>query len=145
MSATARTTTLAWDWYVSPDILRREQELIFRSAWHYAGPLERLSEPGDRFPCLAGAAPVVVVRDGAGALRAFLNVCRHRGSEIVKEPGRGATLQCPYHAWTYDLDGSLRAAPRSEREPGFDPATISLRPVLVDTWGPFVFVNVDLD
>ena len=112
MSSTARGTTLPWDWYVSPDVLRREEELIFRGAWHYAGPLSWVAEPGERFPCRAGDAPVVVVRDRDGTLRAFLNVCRHRGSVIVKERGRRETLQCPYHAWTYGLDGALRSAPR---------------------------------
>jgi phenylpropionate dioxygenase-like ring-hydroxylating dioxygenase large terminal subunit len=145
MSTTARTTTLPWDWYVSPDVLRREQELIFRGAWHYAGPLEWVAESGDRFPCQAGAAPVVVVRDRDGELRAFLNVCRHRGSVIVKERGAGKTLQCPYHAWTYDLDGCLRSAPRADREESFEPGELGLRPVQVETWGPFVFVNADLD
>jgi len=145
VSATARTATLPWDWYVSPDILRREQELIFRGAWHYAGPLEWVAQPGERFPCSAGTAPVVIVRDGDGELRAFLNVCRHRGSVIVKEPGAGKTLQCPYHAWTYGLDGSLRSAPRADREESFEPGELGLRPVQVDTWGPFVFVNADLD
>jgi len=145
MSATVRGTTLPWDWYVSTDVLRREEELIFRGAWHYAGPLEWVAEPGDRFPCRAGAVPVAVVRDGGGALRAFLNVCRHRGSVIVKERGAGKTLQCPYHAWTYDLDGSLRSAPRADREERFEAEELGLRPVQVDTWGPFVFVNADRD
>jgi choline monooxygenase len=147
VSTIARTEhgrTFPWEWYVSPDVLRREQELVFRDAWHYAGPLEWAAQPGDRFPCQAGQAPVIVVRDRGETLRAFLNVCRHRGSVIVKERGRRETLQCPYHAWTYGLDGSLRSAPRSEREVDFDPCELSLRPVLVDTWGPFVFVNTDL-
>src|SRR5712692_1214670 len=116
----SRGATVPWDWYVSPDVLRCEQELVFRGAWHYAGPLEWVSQPGERFPCHAGAAPVVVVRNREKTLRAFLNVCRHRGSVIVKERGRRETLQCPYHGWTYALDGSLRSAPRSEREAGFD-------------------------
>jgi phenylpropionate dioxygenase-like ring-hydroxylating dioxygenase large terminal subunit len=145
MSTVARTATLPWDWYVSSDVLRREQELIFRGAWHYAGPREWVAQPGERFPCTAGAAPVVVVRDPDGELRAFLNVCRHRGSVIVKERGAGKTLQCPYHAWTYGLDGSLRSAPRGDREQCFEPGELGLRPVQVDTWGPFVFVNADLD
>jgi choline monooxygenase len=148
MSTTERRTrgaTLPWDWYVSPDVLRREQERVFRSAWHYAGPLEWAAQPGDRFPCRAGEAPIVVVRDREEQLRAFLNVCRHRGSVIVKERGRRETLQCPYHAWTYALDGSLRSAPRSEREESFEADELGLRPALVDTWGPFVFVNADLD
>jgi phenylpropionate dioxygenase-like ring-hydroxylating dioxygenase large terminal subunit len=145
MSTTVRGTTLPWDWYVSPEILRREQELIFRGAWHYAGPLEWVAEPGSRFPCSAGAAPVVVVRGSDGELRAFLNVCRHRGSVIVKERGAARTFQCPYHAWTYDLDGSLRSAPRAEREESFASEELGLRPVRVEAWGPFVFVNADLD
>lgn len=145
MRTAARATTLPWDWYVSPDVLRREEELIFRGAWHYAGPRAWAAQPGDRFPCRAGAAPVVVVRAGDGELRAFLNVCRHRGSVIVKQRGAGRTLQCPYHAWTYGLDGSLRSAPRADREVSFEPGELGLRPVRVDTWGPFVFVNADLD
>ena len=129
---------------MSPDTLRLEEEHIFRGAWHYAGPAEWVAEPGDRFPCRAGAVPVVVVRDREHVLRAFVNVCRHRGSQIVSDRGRRETLQCPYHAWTYGLDGRLRAAPRSEREVGFDAAELSLVPAQVDTWGPFVFVNADI-
>jgi carnitine monooxygenase subunit len=148
MSTTARRgqgATLPWEWYVSPNILRREQELVFRDAWHYAGPLEWASTSGERFPCRAGAAMVVIVRDRNETLRAFLNVCRHRGSEIVRGRDCQETLQCPYHAWTYDLDGSLRSAPRSEREESFAPRELGLRPVAVDTWGPFVFVNTCLE
>jgi choline monooxygenase len=145
MSATTDSRTIPWEWYVSSDVLHREQELVFRDAWHYAGPVEWVDEPGDRFPAAAGEAPLAVVRGLDGGLRAFLNVCRHRGSVIVKERGRAKTLQCPYHAWTYELDGGLRSAPRSEREPDFDPCELGLRPALVDTWGPFVFVNADVD
>ena len=134
---------LPWAWYVSPEVLRLEEERIFRGAWHYAGPAEWVAEPGDRFPCRAGDVPIAVVRDREQTVRAFLNVCRHRGSVIVSERGRRETLQCPYHAWTYELDGRLRAAPRSEREASFDPAELSLVPAQVEIWGPFVFVNAD--
>ncbi len=89
----------------------------------------------------AGHVPVVIVRGRDGELRGFVNVCRHRGHLVATGSGCRETLQCPYHAWTYDLDGTLRRAPRSEREPGFDAAHFSLLPVAVDTWGPFVFVN----
>ena len=84
---------------------------------------------------------MVVVRGHDGALRAFVNVCRHRGHLVAEGCGRRETLQCPYHAWTYGLDGSLRAAPRSEREPGFDLGDWALHRVRVETWGPLVFVN----
>ena len=85
---------------------------------------------------------MLVVRDEDGP-RAFLNVCRHRGSLLVEGEGSGKSVQCPYHAWTYGLDGSLRAAPRSEREPDFEPEGLSLVPLRLEAWGPFLFVNPD--
>lgn len=135
--------TLPWSWYTDEAVLRLEQERVFRSAWQYAGRADQVAEPGSYFACAAGEVPVVVVRDREGSLNAFLNVCRHRGSLIVEGEGKRESLQCPYHAWTYGLDGSLRAAPRSDREPGFDRGELRLRPVAVGTWGPFVFVNPD--
>jgi choline monooxygenase len=137
-------TLPAW-WYSDPEVLRLEHERIFNRSWQYAGPAEQASAPGSFFTCRAGATPIVVVRDRSGELRAFVNVCRHRGHEVARDCGQRETLQCPYHAWTYDLDGSLRAVPRSEREAAFDRADLGLRPVLVDTWGPLVFVNPDGD
>ena len=139
-----RGLTLPASWYSDPEMLRLEHERIFGRTWQYAGTMSMLEGPGSFFTCRAGATPIVVVQTREGELRAFVNVCRHRGHEVVEGCGRRETLQCPYHAWTYDLDGSLRAAPRSEREPGFDHADWGLRPVLVDTWGPLVFVNPDL-
>ncbi|TMM20970.1 MAG: Rieske (2Fe-2S) protein [Actinobacteria bacterium] len=114
-------------------------------AWQYAGPAERVSEPGTFFASEAGHVPVVVTRGRDGKLRALLNVCRHRGHVVAEGCGRRATLQCPYHAWTYELDGSLRRAPRSEREPGFDATGLSLLPLAVAALGPLVFVNPDRD
>jgi choline monooxygenase len=137
--------TLPYDWYSNPDVLRLERERIFRNAWHYAGRADQVAEPGSFFTCDADGVPVVVVRDREGLLRAFLNVCRHRGSLVCEGEGRRETLQCPYHAWTYGLDGSLRAAPRTEREPDFDKSELGLVPMQVEAWGPFVFVNAGLD
>ena len=108
--------------------------------------LEQVAEPGAFFTCRAGdVADRRRPRSRPESSARFVNVCRHRGHEVAQGCGRRETLQCPYHAWTYDLDGSLRAAPRSDREPGFDHSDWSLLPVLVDTWGPLVFVNPDLD
>ena len=135
--------TIPWSWYTDPAVLELERERIFRRTWQYAGRADQVAEPGAFFTADAGGVPVVVVRDRDGALRAFLNVCRHRGSLVCEGEGRRETLQCPYHAWTYDLDGSLRAAPRADREPGFDREALGLVPALVDMWGPFVFVNPD--
>jgi phenylpropionate dioxygenase-like ring-hydroxylating dioxygenase large terminal subunit len=133
-------TTLPYGWYTDPEILRREQERIFRSAWQYVGHTGQLAAPG-YFAAQAGRTPVVVTRDRDDVLRGFVNVCRHRGFALADgEQGR-ETLQCPYHAWTYGLDGRLRAAPRSEEEPEFPQDELGLVPVAVDTWGPFVFAN----
>lgn len=140
-----RGLTLPAAWYSDPEVARLEQERIFRRTWQYAGVADQVAEPGSFFTCRLGEVPVIVVRDKTGELRGFVNVCRHRGHEVADGCGRRETLQCRYHAWTYDLDGSLRAAPRAEREPGFAHGDWSLRPVAVETWGPLVFVNPDND
>ena len=145
MATVQVTRTIPWDWYSDPAVLRLEQERIFRSTWHYAGHTGEVLEAGSFVTTRAGHVPVVLVRDRDESLRGFVNVCRHRGYLLCEGAGRRETLQCPYHAWTYDLDGSLRTAPRSESEPGFDRDAHGLRPVQVDTWGPFVFVNPDLE
>jgi phenylpropionate dioxygenase-like ring-hydroxylating dioxygenase large terminal subunit len=137
--------TLPASWYSEPAVLELEHERVFASAWQYAGPAEHVAEPGSFFASEAGHIPVVVTRAADGELRAFVNVCRHRGHVVAEGSGCRKTLQCPYHAWTYELDGSLRRAPRSEREPGFDASELSLLPIAVETWGPFVFVNPDSD
>jgi phenylpropionate dioxygenase-like ring-hydroxylating dioxygenase large terminal subunit len=136
-------TTLPYGWYTDPAILRREEERIFRSAWQYAGHLGQLGDAADYFATRAGRTPVVVTRDSHGEIRAFVNVCRHRGSVVATGEEARETLQCPYHAWTYGLDGRLRAAPRSEEEPDFPREELGLVPVAVGTWGPFVFVNTE--
>ncbi len=141
----AAAETLPYSWYADPEILRRERARIFARAWQYAGRAEEVATAGSYLAADAGGVPVLVTRDQAGALRAFVNVCRHRGAVLVDGCGRRAVIQCRYHAWTYDLDGSLRAAPRSDREQGFEPEELSLLPASVGTWGPFLFVNPDPD
>jgi choline monooxygenase len=134
-------STLPYSWYSDPEILRREQERVFRSAWQYVGHLGQLPEPGTFFTGRAGQTPVLVTRARDGEVRAMLNVCRHRGFPVADGAGKRATLQCPYHAWTYELDGSLRSAPRSDEEPHFPKDELGLCRLPTDTWGPFVFVN----
>jgi len=145
MATIADGRTIPFDWYSDPAVLRLERERIFRRTWQYAGRTDQVAEPGAFFTCDLGGVPIVVVRDDDSGLRAFLNVCRHRGSLVCEGEGKRASLQCPYHAWTYGLDGSLRAAPRSERVPGFEKESLGLVPVQVDSWGPFVFVNPDAE
>jgi phenylpropionate dioxygenase-like ring-hydroxylating dioxygenase large terminal subunit len=144
--AIARTTrTLPWSWYTDPAVLGLEQERIFRRSWQYVGHAGDVPEPGSFAATRVGDVPVVLVRDSDETLRAFLNVCRHRGSVICEGSGKRATLQCPYHAWTYGLDGKLVSAPRSAREGGFENDELGLVPLRLETWGPLVFVNPDPD
>jgi phenylpropionate dioxygenase-like ring-hydroxylating dioxygenase large terminal subunit len=136
--------TLPATWYTEPAIFATEQERIFRRCWQYVGLLEQVTRPGDYFTCDAGIVPLIVTRDEAGTLRAFVNVCRHRGHQVAtEESGHCTVFQCPYHAWSYNLDGSLRGAPGMRDEPGFDRDQFPLIQAQADTWGPFVFVNLD--
>jgi choline monooxygenase len=139
------TRTLPWSWYADPAVLRLEQERIFRRFWQYAGRVDEVAEPGSFTTTRAGDVPVALVRDEAGTLRAFLNVCRHRGSLVCTGSGKRSTLQCPYHAWTYALDGSLLRAPRMEREGGAGGEGLGLVELRLETWGPFAFVCPDRD
>ena len=143
MAAPADARTLPFSWYSDEAMLREERARIFARSWQYAGRADRVAEPGSFLATDVGGVPVVVTRDGQGELRAFLNVCRHRGAVLMEGCGARATLQCHYHAWTYELDGSLRSAPRADREPGFDNDDWSLLPASVGVWGPFLFVNPD--
>lgn len=135
--------TLPWSWYSDPTILALEMERIFRCSWQYVGHLGELQGPGSYFPSDTGPIPIVITLDRDGVLRGFVNICRHRGAIVATGPARRGTLQCPYHAWTYDLDGGLRTAPRGDDDPAFDRGCLGLRQVTVGTWGPFVFANPD--
>jgi choline monooxygenase len=137
-----RGVSLPASWYTDPAIAARERDRIFRHSWQYVGRAEQVARAGDYFTAHVGELPVVVVRADDG-LRGFVNVCRHRRHEVVRGSGNRKVLQCPYHAWTYGLDGALRAAPRADREPGFRREDLPLLPIPVDTWGPFVFAHPD--
>lgn len=139
--------TLPAHWYTDPTIYEQELKRIFNRAWHYAGRLDQVQKVGDYFSCRVGEIPVVVLRDESMKLKAFVNVCKHRSAEIILNgtSGNRRSLQCHYHAWTWGLDGELRSAPRSEGESCFNRADFSLTPVLLETFGPFIFVNPDSD
>jgi choline monooxygenase len=138
----AQGYTLPASWYSDPAIYELERDRIFARCWQYAGPLEWLAEDGAYFAATAGHVPVVVVRDG-DTVRAHVNVCRHRAHLVAQGRGVRRSLQCPYHAWTYGLDGCLRSAPRARDEASFRFEDLSLLPVACEVAGPFVFVNPD--
>lgn len=131
-------------YYRDPGVLEREWDLVFARAWLYAGRADSIPDPGDRFTLQVGAESVIVVRDAERRLRAFYNVCRHRGSRLCAD-GRGrfaGSIRCPYHAWTYALDGALLGAPRLGGD-GFPKEELSLHPAGVEAWAGFVFVRLD--
>jgi choline monooxygenase len=134
--------TLPWSWYTDPEILRLEELRALRPGWHYVGHAGQLDPSGGFFPTTVAGVPVVLTRRDDG-IRALVNVCRHRGAVVCETAGSRDVLQCPYHAWSYELDGRLRHAPRSDREPSFDPSAHSLAELPVGHWGPMLFVSPD--
>ena len=139
-----RGFTLPAAWYTDDAVFAAERTQIFRRSWQFAGFTEQLAERGSFFSTRIAGTPLVLTRDQDGLIHAFINVCRHRGSELVlAESGRRQTLQCHYHAWTYNLDGALRSAPGAKNEPDFNPDDFPLISVPVDVWGPLLFVNLD--
>jgi ferredoxin-NADP reductase/phenylpropionate dioxygenase-like ring-hydroxylating dioxygenase large terminal subunit len=144
LAALDRGESLPARWYTDPSITEQEIVQIFRKSWNYIGPLSELKNVGDYITGYAGEVPVAVIRNDDG-LAGFVNVCRHRRHEVMKGRGNAKVMQCGYHAWTYDLAGCLKGAPRSATEPNFRLANYPLLPLRVEPLGPFVFVNLDRD
>jgi choline monooxygenase len=137
-------TTIPSTWYLDPAFLERERERIFRSSWQWVGCAEDVSCPGDYFAASLLDEPIVVARDLDSRLRGLSNVCRHRAALIAAGTGNGKLLQCPYHGWTYGLDGRLRRAPEMDGVEDLEIENLCLPGVRVEEWGPLVFANSDL-
>ncbi len=130
--------------YTEPAVFDREIERIFLKAWHYACHASQIPEVGDYVLFEMAGESVVIVRTKNGAMSALVNVCRHRGSRVCLEPsGRRKLLVCPYHGWTYELDGALRTA-RYTRE-GFNSGNYGLKTVRVRVFHGMIFINLDPD
>lgn len=130
-------------WYRSPEIYAREREAVFARTWQPVARAEQLREPGDFATALVAGEPWVVLRDERGSLRAFSNTCRHKATVVAEGCGRARELVCPYHGWSYGLDGRLLRAPGIGRIADFDRAAMGLPPVQAQEWGPYVFANAD--
>ena len=139
----ASAWTLPARWYLDPGLLQREEARLFRRTWQLVGPAALAGAPGDYFTCHVGGEPLVITSDEAGKRRALSNVCRHRAGPVARGSGNRRSLQCGYHGWTYALDGRLLAAPEFEGVRGFEPREVSLPATRLDTWGGFLFVNLD--
>jgi Rieske 2Fe-2S family protein len=138
--------TLPARYYTSPEIFRAEMERFYFGSWICAGRAERIPKPGDYFLRNFAGESLIVTRDAAGAIRAFFNVCRHRGTRIctVPEGAFAGRIACPYHGWTYALDGSLLGAPHME-QPGFSRADYPLRAVAADVWDGHIFLHCGVE
>ena len=128
--------TLEGSWYTSPDVFAREREAIFERDWLCVARAGDIPAPGQFQVVQAGSESVLVIRQRAGGLRAFLNVCRHRGARLcLEESGQtGRYLRCTYHAWAYELGGRLAAAPNLARMPDIDRDAYGLVPVALREW-----------
>ncbi len=139
--------TLPREYYTAPGIYAEERDRIFERRWLCAGRVAELAHPGDYVVRSVAGESVILVRGQDAQVRAFYNVCRHRGTRLC-EATRGRlseTIQCPYHAWTYTLDGALIGAPHMNEVVGFDKGDYSLHAVALDTWEGFLFVNLARD
>src|SRR5947209_14246162 len=139
----AGARTLPQRYFVSPEIFAEEKEKIFSRQWVLVGHQSQIAEAGNYFTAEVSGESFIVVRDKHGTIHGFYNVCRHRGSRLIENRnGQCAAIQCPYHAWTYALDGRLLGAPHMDDVSGFDKAEYSLHPVNVALWEGFIFVNL---
>lgn len=139
--------TLSGEYFSSDEIFQIERERIFHRSWLLAGHVSQLASPGSFFLFELDRESVMVVRGTDGEIRAFHNLCRHRGTRLCGDPSGvlGKAIQCPYHAWTYGLDGALRGAPNMTEVQGFDKGDWSLLPVALAEWQGLLFVNLAAD
>jgi len=134
--------SLPSEYYRSPEIFARERDRIFGREWFCAGRADTLPEAGRVRVLEAHGESLLVARTADGRLKAHYNVCRHRGARLCAADAEGPTLRCPYHAWTYALDGKLLAAPYLNQDPALSQEDFSLHPVAIAEWGGFYFLNL---
>ncbi len=139
-----KASTIPAPWYRDPRIHELELAAVFAKSWQVAGRLDQVSRNGDFFTTDLAGEPIVVVRGDDAQLRAFYNVCRHHAAAVVPEShGSAKQFRCPYHGWTYAIDGALKGLVEFDGVCNFDRAQNGLVPIRVDAWENFVFVNLD--
>jgi Rieske 2Fe-2S family protein len=139
-----RAKSLPQRYFISPEVFAQEKERIFSRQWVLVGHQSAIAQPGDYFIPEVANESLIVVRDKRGEIRGFYNVCRHRGSRLIESRNGqlSAAIQCPYHAWTYGLDGRLIGAPHMDDVPGFDKSDYPLHRVNLGLWEGFIFVDL---
>jgi len=131
--------------YHSSRILKLEREHLFRKEWICIGRTAEIPDQGDFLCRDIINAPVFVVRQRDDSVKAFANVCVHRSSRLLSGAGHVSRISCPYHSWTYELDGQLIGAPFMDKTPGFDVANHKLKELVCETWQGFIYVSLQAD
>jgi Rieske 2Fe-2S family protein len=138
----AGALTLPQRSFIGPEVFAEEEKKIFSREWVCVGHESDIEKPGDYIVRMVAGESLIIVRDRRAQLHAFYNICRHRGTRLCEEAeGHGAAIQCPYHAWTYALDGSLRA-PHMDTVPGFEKRDYSLHAAQIGVWEGLMFVSL---
>ncbi len=139
-----RAYTIPASWYTDIRIAQLEREHVFGRTWQVVAPADQVKSAGQFVTATLAGEPLLIVRSNDGQLRAFYNVCRHHAAAVATDDQGTANLfRCPYHGWSYGLDGSLKGTPEFEGVGGFDRSQNGLVPLKVETWEQFVFVNLD--
>ncbi len=139
----ATAETMPSRWYTDPEFLELERDKIFWTTWQPVCNASVVARPGDYTAVELVGEPIVVTRTKENELRAYYNVCRHRGAQVARGKGNRKSLQCHYHGWTYGLDGKLMSAPEFEGVKNWDKNQVCLPEVKCEQWGPWVFINLD--
>jgi choline monooxygenase len=138
-----RSYTLSAPYYRQPEILDRERDAVFFKSWIFIGHSEKVAEIGDYFTVRLFDQNILVIRAKDRRIRAFNKFCAHRAQELLQGEGNAKVITCPYHAWSYHADGSLRSARGSEKVAGFDKSEFCLKEVKIETFLGFLFINLD--
>jgi choline monooxygenase len=141
----SQASTIPADWYLDQRIFDRERRTVFARSWQLAGRIDQVQRPGQYLSCeLAAGEPVVVVRADDHVVRGFFNVCRHHAAAVVTEAeGAASVLRCPYHGWTYSLDGQLKGTPDFAGVCDFDRSANGLVPIEIAVWEQWIFVRLE--
>ena len=138
-----KSYTIPARFYLDPEIYELEKEAIFYRSWLFVGHKSQLDKPGRYITAQIHEQSVFIARTTNGDIKAFYNVCQHRGHELLKGEGTTRRVVCPYHAWSYDLDGNLQNAQNTENVKGFNKCDFALKPVRIEELCGFIFVNLD--
>jgi choline monooxygenase len=139
-----RASTIPASWYIDKELYERELATVFSNTWQHAARRDQVSQPGQYVTTDIAGEPIVIVRGHDGVLRAFFNVCRHHAAAVMTEPqGHAAQLRCPYHGWTYSLEGELKGTPDFSGVCDFDRARNGLVPVDLAEWENWVFIKLN--